>query len=90
MAAARKRKKRSGSESTAAAQASSRAAARPPGLPFEGKLNAWVVLLVMALLSLIYTLPVAFSPGSRILGSFQGYYGDVFAAIWELWITKRS
>jgi len=56
----------------------------------EDKLSSGSVLLGMALISIVYTLPVFFNLGSRILGSYSNYYGDAFAGIWELWITQYS
>ncbi len=54
------------------------------------KLTAPRVLAIMGAASLIYTYPLIFSLGSRILGSFNNYYGDIFTGLWLMWITKHQ
>ena len=56
----------------------------------EDKLVWWMAAAVFALCSFIYMIPVSLNPAGSILGRFSEYYGDVFAAIWELWVTKDS
>jgi len=46
------------------------------------------VLGLMAVFSLLYTFPLVFSLGNKILGSFNNYYSDIFNGIWLLWISK--
>jgi len=54
----------------------------------ESKINFRTVLAIMALAAILYTWPLIFALGGRILGRFSNYYGDVFSGIWELWITQ--
>ncbi len=55
----------------------------------EHRLSAWTFSVLMLLLALAYTWPLAAGLGGSLLGAFGGYYGDVFGAIWELWATKH-
>jgi len=67
-----------------------KAGAAAPGLveKIEKRLGPWRVLGVMCVFSALYTFPLVFSAGSEVLGKFTNYYGDIFAGIWEFWISK--
>ena len=45
---------------------------------------------IMALISVFYTFPLIFSMGSKILGNFTDYYGDIFNGMSLLWSAKEQ
>jgi hypothetical protein len=93
LSSSRHSKNRSGGKSKAPQKGSKTPGSgisRPDMDNLEKQLSGGRVLLVMACLSLVFTLPLVFNPGGRILGIYGNYYGDAFSGIWELWITKHS
>jgi len=82
---------KTGSKKTARAGAGNRPQANGKWLDMlEQRLSHGRIFGIMALASVLYTFPLVLSMGSKILGNFTDYYGDIFHGTSLLWSAKEQ